>query len=118
MSIGCGGSDAPPSGTVTGTVTMAGSPLTNGTVVYMDDATGVGGSAELDEQGQYAFDAPLRAGQYAVSIQPPPLPAPHETPAAPSEPFAVPQKFQDAKTSGLTAEVKEGKNVINFDLKT
>jgi hypothetical protein len=34
----------------------------------------------------------------------------------PLKPLSIPKKYRDAETSGLTAEVYEGQNRIDFDI--
>jgi hypothetical protein len=60
-------------------------------------------------------------GKYQVSLAPPPLADSRMKPGGvlptPSEIPGLPKKYLDSQKSGLTAEVKEGENEFNFDLK-
>lgn len=114
LAIGC--SDEPPTGSVSGTVTLNDQPLGSGIVILLDEQTGVGGSAELDASGRYKI-ASIRVGTYQVAVQGPPPPAPHEMADATVPPAPpIPPKFQSAETSGLSVEVEEGKNAADFAL--
>lgn len=111
---GC--ADEAPKGSVSGTVTLDGQPLTSGVVVLLDEQTGVGASAELDSEGGYQIES-IATGTYQVGVQEPPAPAPHEMTgtnvgSAPS----IPSEFRDPATSGLSVTVEEGKNAADFAL--
>jgi hypothetical protein len=113
---GCGTSQ-PPSGTVSGKVTLQGQPLRAGTVQFVNDQLGAGASAALDDAGTYRVTTPLRTGPYEVTIQPPPPPAPHEMgPSASLPPSNIPAKYRDPKSSGLKATIQEGSNTADFAL--
>lgn len=116
ITSGCGGSDSPQTGQVSGTVTFNSNPLSKGIVTFEDAALGRGGSAMLKE-GRFEFDTPLNTGNYKVTVQPPPPPAPtaaHAT--SPSPAIIIPKKYQQPATSDLTAVVKEGTNQFEFKL--
>ena len=113
---GCGKAEKP-TGTVKGTVKYKGQPLNSGTVNFLSN-TGAAGQGVLDESGNYAIEGAIEAGEYTVYLNPP-VPgqfAPGvKVPKAPK--FDVLPKYQQPKTSGLTATVKAGENVIPFDIK-
>jgi len=114
--IGCG-SGEPPAGGVAGKVTFQGQPLIAGTVTFLNAETGIGASSELDSSGSYRIDS-VRAGEYQVTIQPPPGPSPEAmAEGAKVESSPIPDKYKDPQASGLTAAVNEGENTANFDLK-
>ena len=110
---GCSG--GPATGSVAGKVTLEGKPLTPATVVLINEQTGAGASAALDETGTYRIDA-VPLGDYQVAIQPPPPPAPHEMSWAAPTPTEIPAKYKTAATSGLSATVKTGENRADFAL--
>lgn len=121
---GCGGRKEIPVGTVSGTVTLNGAPVKTGTVVFLDPKTGVGASAPLDGQGRFSIDVPVRTGRYSVALQAPSMPAPHEMlpPGHEMKPdqstyqtFDVPNRLQSIETSGVSVEVKEGKNALPIE---
>jgi hypothetical protein len=112
---GCGSS--PRMGTVSGKVTLQGQPLAAGTVQFTNEKLGAGASGVLDATGTYRVETPLPTGQYEVMILPPPPPAPHEMNKAATLPrSSIPAKFQNPKTSGLTATLQEGANSADFAL--
>ena len=110
---GCSGSR--PTGSVSGTVTLGGAPLTAGLVLFSNQATGVGVTAELDASGRYEIEA-IPTGEYQVAIEPPPLPAPHEMDQARVPGDNIPPKYKNLQTSALTAIVEPGANTIDFAL--
>jgi hypothetical protein len=112
--VGCGG--GPPTGSVSGKVTQDGVPLTAGLVLFSNEEKGVGAGAELDTSGTYQIES-IETGEYQVAVQPPPAPPPHEMEQAAVAPRTnIPKKYQDPKTSGLTATVQEGANSAHFGL--
>jgi len=116
---GCGGSgDATPSGTLTGKVTLNGQPFSEGQVSVYSPERGIGASAPLDAQGQFTIGERLPAGTYGVAVVPPPEPPPQdENPAsAPPVTSNIPQKYRDHQTSGITVEIKEGKNELEIQM--
>lgn len=107
---GCGGGT---DGRVTGTVKLRGQPLTDGEVHFHLPEKGVGAVAPLDASGKFAFPDPLPVGTYAAAVQPrPPEPGMPASKAA----AAVPAKYRDGKTSGLSFTVKGGSNDFPIDL--
>ena len=113
---GCGGSSAPPAATVSGLVTLAGKPLAAGTLLFMTDE-GQAASAVLGADGAYTLHC--LPGRYKVAVTPPapldPLASPAGSPpaATPSQP-AIPKRYQDFGSSGVSLEVKAGAN--KFDI--
>ncbi len=136
--VGCSG-DPHQRGQLHGTVTYKGKPLTNGMVIFMgaDQQSHI---ADLDQNGSYKIDRiPFGPVKVAIQQQQPrpasrPKPsasntkggmseskdAPRET-EAPPEPkqsgVIVPVIYNNAETSGLTFEMKEGNQEWNGDLK-
>jgi len=113
---------AVPTGTVSGQVTHhGGKPLKDAEISFIAPQLGSGASAQLDADGRYAVNTPLKAGSYQVMVAPPATPykpgdAPATKPAEIENPD-IPAKVRDWATSGLIAEIKEGKNEnVNFDL--
>jgi hypothetical protein len=115
MCIFAGCSGGQPTGSISGTVALGGSPLTAGAVVFTNEATGFGVTAELDASGTYRIPS-IPTGQYQVAIEPPPPPAPHEMDQRGAPRTEVRRKYQDPHTSGLSATVQRGANTVDFAL--
>jgi len=124
---GCNRSDHPEQFAVSGKVTLDLQPLTKGTVEFFPDSskgtTGPIAFGSIGPDGTYQLKTFARAdgaksGFYKVGIQ-----CYDEVPFNPDAPVSspgkslIPIKYADAATSGLTAEVKAGRNEpISFDL--
>jgi hypothetical protein len=112
---GCGGRQF---GSVSGTVTYQGKPLTSGLVVFVDKDGKVTQPAGIEVDGSYVAEK-VPVGPMAVCVETHPLsggdgggtdqPRPRYVP--------LPPKYKDAKQSELTLTVKSGANVYNIDLR-
>ncbi|MDR2755619.1 MAG: carboxypeptidase-like regulatory domain-containing protein [Planctomycetaceae bacterium] len=123
---------------VEGTVTLDGIPLEGATLTFIPSDSNIGKSAyaRTDMQGTFKLTAVqggtsgagTMVGHYRVAIS---KDVPSREPTAkeitdqergisPDIPILhiIPEKYNDAQTSGLTAEVVKGKNIFNFDLKS
>ncbi len=117
---------------VTGVVTLNGQPLPYASLRFIPtDATGSESSGITDEKGAYKLqtllgeaNAGTTPGAYKVAIE---CYGEEETGKTHTdedgnevketkEVSLLDRKYADPETSGLTAEVKSGKNEINFDL--
>ncbi len=118
--LGCGGSSGPVKkvGTVSGKVTFKGAPVTEGQIAFIDQATGSAGGSPLGADGSYKLPQALTTGNYAVVIQPPPLPMPEEGKPPPKpQPYAnIPKKYREISTSGLSISIKEGTNPFDVEM--
>lgn len=95
---------------VSGVVTYNGKPLPAGTVSFETTDPPMASSALISEGGKYTTDrVPIGACKVSVSTA-------SVQYGNPSAYVAIPQKYEDAATSGLTAEIKPGENEKNFDL--
>lgn len=113
---GCGDSgEYNPTGEVTGKVSVKGQPLTAGRINFVSDR-GVGASGALKPDGTYTLEGALPVGTYSVFITFDISPAQRGT-AAENVLKTVPEKYQAQATSGLTADLEEGRTEVNFDLK-
>lgn len=139
--VGCGSGPVTPTAPqaqVSGTVTNNGKPVTlNSQVIFFNAENGLTLTGVLDSLGKYSLTAAdpklgVPAGRYEVCIKPPAVPVVQMDPS--SAEYAklmqggsgaalpastapdIPEKFQDAKTSKLVFEVKEGPNTFDFDL--
>ncbi len=108
---------------VTGVVTMSGTPVEKG-YIHFSDADGVSAAVGLIRNGQFEMRATAETvgmfpGTYGIRIESWKV-EPGEL--LPSGGFAkgeslIDMKFTDPKTSGYTAEVKEGqKNHFEFEV--
>ncbi|WP_417390329.1 hypothetical protein [Gimesia sp.] len=115
---GCGGTTvaSKPMGTVSGTVTHKGQPLTDCRVNYLSEQLGASAGGDLTEDGSFTLDGPIPAGSYSVFISLPSefTPAQAQSNTGLSQ---VPKKYLSASTTDLTADVKEGESSHDFDLK-
>lgn len=126
---GCGGSKSKPTGTVSGKVTLNGKPLEGGSIVFFADGTGDSAFGSINKDGTYSLKhgkgTSVPAGHYRVALSPVhadgPAPDPKDLMSNPKkyEPNSIiPQKYLDASTSELVADVKAGSNLNkDFDLK-
>lgn len=125
---GCG--KGRPSGTVTGTVTYKGAPLTAGKVTFYGPKNQTA-TAAINEDGRYeATDVPL--GLVKVAVETPPPPPPEAVKAAkqgkrrfgvgnpitlPENTVSIPKKYNNPEISGYSLTVKEGSQPFDIDLK-
>ena len=120
---GCGSSGPEgPTGTVRGTVSYKGKPVTEGLVQFFS-GNGIG-QGTISSDGTYILGWPgglaVPVGEYRVSINPPRLPDNDDDPgaAAPvNKDKRFPKKYRVVVTSGLTCKVTEGGNTHDFDMK-
>jgi len=115
-------------GYVRGKVTLGGQPIPHGSVVFEDAQRGIAVFAPLMPDGTYhaiTYDkAGLPAGAYRVAITSntigtgeSPLVAPVTSPPPIPPGPAIPEKYTNSQTSGLTIEVQAGKNApFDFEL--
>jgi hypothetical protein len=107
---------------VNGTVTLDGRPVGPGVAMFIP-ADGKSNPAQgaIMPDGAYSLktnrDVGLHAGTYKVSVMvlDQPEVKPGERSNVPAK-IVTPQKYADASTSGLTYEVKPGKNAIDIPL--
>lgn len=128
---GCGGSSHPATVAVGGTVSFKGAPLTNGTVRFnpVDAQKGRPAEGKIDANGKFTLstfvpgDGAL-AGDYGVSVTS--YKAGEEKLAKDkdlglniNDKSAIPEKYNNAKTSGLKETIKTGepKKDLKLELK-
>jgi len=109
--------DPPKGEEVSGKVTLDGMPLTGATITFLSKDGKTKVDAEIKD-GDYKATVPV--GEYGVGIAsvPPPKKNPKDPPKEEKILPVVPAKYNDPKTSGITAKVVAGKNELNFDLKS
>lgn len=116
--IGCAPAGPPPTASVSGKVTRMGQPVSVGQIWFNAPEKGYSANAPLDAAGKYEITENLPPANYKVYITPPRIttpPKPGVTPEA-SAGFKLPDKYQTEQMSGLTADVKEGTQTIDFTL--
>lgn len=113
-------------GSVAGKVTYQGKPLVYGTVLVIgsDNASA---QAEIQTDGHYSASG-LAVGEVKIAVNssnpkgvaiyagfkdPKKKPPPFEVPGW----FAIPQKYEDVATSGLTHTIRRGSNAFDIELK-
>ena len=136
-SMGCGGTDFGPVGSVSGKLTMDGKALAAGTqLLFMQMEKGYAAFAETDTEGNYELKwmregstrSEVPVGNYKILIQPPAQQDVEELDAEsmlsgadqdikPAE-AVFPKKYQQHATSGLEYSVKEGANTHDIDLQS
>ncbi len=104
-----------PSGNLTVKVTYGGEPVTIGTVFLMSHETGLGGGANLNEEGIAQIRA-VPLGDYIATVGPPELDLTDPNPQQVDYPN-IPQKFRSDSTSPLRATVAPENATIEFELK-
>lgn len=114
---GCG--PRTPTGRVSGKVTIGAQPVSEADVLLCRSSDGAAiAKASVGPSGEFAFVQPVPTGSYQVQIESTAqeeAPIAGETKPAPKPKF--PTKYQNCRTSGLTAEVKPGDNTFTFELK-
>ena len=114
--IAAGGCDRRPSRVpVSGQVTVDGEPLEFGSITFYAVAGGRPGGASLADGGNYSVtmhdpNDGLPPGKYTVTV------AAADWVSDKACRWHAPKHYQDAKTSGLTAEIKNEATTMNFNL--
>jgi hypothetical protein len=114
--LGCSGDKGPELGTVSGTVRFAGAPLPKASVNFIPE-NGRPSFGLTDDSGvyelKYTNDKPGAAvGKHTVRIST--YRPPDENEGIPAVPESIPAIYN--QSTELTADVKSGKNTIDFDL--
>lgn len=119
--LGCNKSES--LGTIHGTVTYDGAPVTEGTISFRGDENGLSASDELDAEGKFEVTAAggIPPGNYKAFIVPPEVEVsigPNVAPILkPKDMPNVPKEYRSVRTSPLSTDVKLGDNEVNFELK-
>jgi len=121
LATGCNGGKVSrgPEGAVTGRVITKGSLPSGTKIVFEHREKGIAAEALLAPDGSFSLPNVL-AGKNAVMVVavPPPLPEDANAPAPKSDPEgSIPVKYASAETSGLSADVKEGPNSFEFEIR-
>lgn len=128
--LGLGGCSQPvsnPGGVgVSGVVSLAGTPLTKGTITFSPETPGTGSTATgvIGANGSYQLGTAgtgdgAQPGRYKVTVVSLESEATMDDKGKPiPAKWAIPEKFGNAATSGLTATVQpDGQQTLDFDLK-
>ncbi len=126
LSAGCGG-DTLETVTVSGTVTIDGTPLDNGVVRFVPTDTDKGrlATGAIKEGGKFelatAGSTGVLEGDYKVTVESmkitPDVPQKDRELGIGGKESAIPKKYNSAETSGLTEKV-DGAKTITLDLKS
>ncbi len=121
LCLGCGGDKGPEIASVEGTITMDGKPLPNAAVLFLPE-NGRPGGGRTDENGHYVLNfsggrqgALLGKSKVRITTLSDPSEAEDGTPI-PGQKETIPDEYNTQTT--LTYEVKDGRNVADFDLKS
>ncbi len=116
--MGCGGGSGSDKATVIGKVSYKGAPVTGGTLTLYS-AEGAPYPVAIKADGTFNVSG-VPVGQMGVAIDtgaaPAAPPAGSSGGQAPPPHVDLPKKYKDPKSSGLTWDIKGGKNTKDFDL--
>lgn len=116
---GCGGGGPArkPTGKVEGTVTFEGKPVEAGSVGLELKGGGGGALATIGAGGKFTIPE-VPVGNYVVTVTPVEL-TPDDVSAGKTAPPSdnIPEKYRSIQSSDITAEVKEGANTVNVEMK-
>lgn len=111
LSLGCGSGLQ----SVTGSVSYKGQPLARGTITFSPEkGRPSGGDIENGKIANVTTFSPndgVAVGKYRVAI------AALDKPGEMTAKWLIPERYGDVAKSGLTAEIKNGENVLSFELK-
>lgn len=123
--FGCGGSDLPELGAVTGVVTLDGEPLTDALINFTPTGSGRPSTGQTDDQGRYTLQylpdvEGAIVGDHLVTVEMIMTVEMDDLPDDPSEltPEQLEMKQRAERTidTSLQKSVKSGSNEINIDL--
>ncbi|MFV0442716.1 MAG: carboxypeptidase regulatory-like domain-containing protein [Planctomycetaceae bacterium] len=114
--LGCGGSSSVPTGTVSGTFTVAGKPRTDLAVTFMGTTSGHAANAVPDDKGNFTVADPLPVGEYAIFVSPKPVEMMTEADMKPVKiDSSIPEKFWNETTTDKKLTIEEGPNTVTID---
>jgi len=104
--------------TVYGKVTLDGKPVAGGRVIFAH-VQGPGAAADIKPDGTYTTTAAVGKTEVSIDYRAPGEAAPKGRPGMVMlGKSLVPEKYENPKTSGLSLEIKSGKNEHNIDMKS
>ncbi|HQX51225.1 MAG TPA: hypothetical protein PLR25_15020 [Planctomycetaceae bacterium] len=120
--LGCGAAepDYGPLGTLSGKVTFNGGPLTEGTII-LDREGGGSGAAPMQADGTFLVTdriGGIPVGTYKVGFEAAQeeIAGTLDSPPQMKAKLILPEKYYNTSESGLTVEVKEGSNTLEFEV--
>jgi hypothetical protein len=117
---GCGNGLANVSGAVTLNDRPVGGEGIYGTVTFAPESGGALGTGTIDQSGRYKLETGSRngiePGAYKVAVSIKKVEPPVNRDAMPKATSISPEKYANAAQSGLRADVKPGRNSIDFAL--
>jgi hypothetical protein len=108
---------------VSGVVTLDGSPIGPGTIVFAPLRDGKPATGSIDKNGVYTLktsrEVGLAAGKYRVAMSIREMPV-NFNPAdrLPPGKLLIPEKYEQSNTSGLEFDVAPGRNTIDIPLRS
>jgi len=114
LAAGC--SSEAPTGTVTGTVTLAGKPYEDAAVMFLDPTTGQASGADIEAGASFSLPAPLPVGTYNIYLAPKSVPMEEGSPQAVKIDETVPAKYWNEASTDLSTTVEEGENPVEVTL--
>ena len=122
LAVGCQKTDQPPLGKVHGVVTLDGHPLPNAIVYFSPDGGGRVSQDMTDSKGEFDLvyigsTLGAKTGPHSVRITTAYDGFDEATGQTVERPEVVPKRYNGTQTE-LKADVKPGRNTINFDLKS
>jgi hypothetical protein len=108
---------------VSGSVTLDGSRIGPGTVVYAPVDGGKPATGSIDKNGSYTLNTSrepgLASGRYTVAVSIRELPENvKRSDQHPPGKLLIPERYEQSTTSGLEYEVEPGRNSIDINLTT
>jgi len=119
----CGCSDSSQESRVSGRVTLDGTAIGPGTVVFAPIGAGKPSTGSIDDSGNYSMNTSrevgLAAGKYKVAVSIREMPQNVKRgDRPPLGRLRIPEKYENDAASGLQYDVQAGSNTINIELQS
>ena len=111
---GCSKSE--PLGTVQGKVTLNGQSYSNARLNFLGKGTGAASAAEIESNGAFRVETPMKVGTYTVFLAPKTTADPDHPSPSPGIDPKVPATCWNEATSLVKIEVKAGQNEVPIEL--